>query len=464
MTKTIFFLVSLLLLGVNVKAEIKLPSIFSNNMVLQQQADVAIWGKANKDAKVYIVTSWDKKKYSTIAANNGNWKLKIATPTAGGPYEISISDGKELILKNVLIGEVWVCSGQSNMEMTLRGNSSPILNANQIILNAENPKIRLFTVKRASSLTAVEDTKSEWKETTSETAREFSALAFQYGQILQQKLKVPVGLILSSLGGTKIQSWMNAESLKPFPEVEIVKTLNGLASPHKEATVLYNGMIAPIAGYGIKGFLWYQGESNRHEPELYGKLFPAMVADWRKQWGLGEIPFYYVQIAPFGLDSEGRSGPKLREAQLNAMKLIPNSGMACAIDAGMEKDIHPMDKTILAQRLAYWALAKTYNIKGIGYNGPVYNSMKIEGNKAVLTFDNAPYLTSYKKDLTLFEVAGADKVFYPAEAKLSKNEVTVQSSKVQNPVAVRYAFKEWVMGELYNNDGLPASSFRTDNW
>lgn len=228
------------------------------------------------------------------------------------------------------------------MEMPLRGNSSPILNASEIILNADNPNLRLYRVSRATTLTPITDPKGQWEESTSETAREYSALAFQFGQILQRKLKVPVGLILSSVGGTMIEAWMSPASLKSYPEVIIPVSLDSMQTAYRKPVTLFNGMIAPIIGYGIKGFIWFQGESNRHEPELYEKLFPVMVADWRKQWGLGDIPFYYVQIAPFGSSDKTRNGPRLREAQLNAMKVIPNSGMVPAIDVGMENDIHFM--------------------------------------------------------------------------------------------------------------------------
>lgn len=454
----------LLSVGVKSIAAVRLPGIFGNNMVLQQQSTVALWGAATKNATVTIVTSWNKKEYTAKADGNAKWTIRVATPVAGGPYQISFSDGEKLVLNNVLIGEVWVCSGQSNMEMPLRGNSSPILNASEIILNADNPDLRLYRVGRASSLTPLKDGKGQWDASTSATAREYSALAFQFGQILQKKLKVPVGLILSTVGGTMIEAWMSAGSLKAFPEVKVPVSLDTVQAPHKEPTALFNGMIAPVIGFGIKGFIWFQGESNRHEPELYEKLFPAMVADWRAQWGLGDVPFYYIQIAPFGSTDKTRNGARLREAQLNDMNIIPNSGMAPAIDVGMENDIHFMDKTTLAQRLAYWALGKTYGIKGIQYNSPAYKSMAVEGGKAIVTFDHAPYLTSYRKPLTLFEVAGEDKIFYPAEAEIKANQVIVQSEKVMKPIAVRYAFKEWVKGELYNNDGLPASSFRTDNW
>ena len=445
-------------------AKILLPNIFGDNMVLQQQSKVAFWGKAKANGQVVITTSWDKKIHSIKANAAGKWKLNVVTPMASGPFEITFNDGEKLILKNILIGEVWVCSGQSNMEMPLKGNSSPILNASEIIMNADNPSLRLFKVGRATSALPMADIKGQWMLANSATARDYSALAFQYGQILQKKLKVPVGIILSTVGGTTVEAWMSNNSLKDFPDVKILTNLDSIKDQHKYATTLFNGMIAPIVGYSVKGFLWFQGESNRHNPELYEKYFPAMVGDWRKQWGLGDIPFYYVQIAPYDGKDKTRSGPRLREAQLKNSKIIPNSGMISALDVGMENDIHFMDKTTLAQRASYLALGQTYGIKGIAYKSPEFNNIKIDSGKAILTFDNAPYLTSYRKPLTLFEIAGADKIFYPAKAEISKNQVTVQSDKVLKPVAVRYGYKEYLKAELYNNDGLPASSFRTDNW
>ncbi len=464
MRRIFFFFIILINYSASALADIRLPALVGDNMVLQQKANVKLWGWTKSESKVTITTSWDQKTYESKSNKDGEWQLQMNTPAAGGPYEIKLSDGKELVLHQILIGEVWLCSGQSNMEMALRGNSSPVLNANEIILNADNKDIHLFKVKTAPSLTPLNDVKGEWEECTSETAREFSAIGYQFGAMLQKKLNVPVGLIMSTVGGTMVEAWMSNNSLKAFPEVKIPTTLENNKYPHREPTSLFNGMIAPLMNYGIKGVIWMQGESNRHEPELYGKLFPVMVTDWRKQWNEGNFPFYYAQIAPYGSSDPTRSGPKLREAQMKAMSVIPNSGMACLLDVGMENDIHFMDKTTPAHRLGYWALAKTYGINGIGYQGPTYKSMKIDGDKAILIFDDAPYLTSYRKPLTLFEIAGADKVFHPADAKIDKNTVTVTSDMVKTPVAVRYAFKEWVVGELFNNDGLPASSFRTDDW
>ena len=459
----LFFLI-ILLASHPAHSKITLPSLLGNNMVLQQQSLVKLWGGAKPSSQVSVITSWNDKTYSTNSDSQGKWTVNVSTHVAGGPYQITISDGEKITLKNILLGEVWVCSGQSNMGMALKGNSSPILNSNEIILTADNPSLRLFKVGTATSLSPIPDSKGQWQESNSETAREFSAMAFQFGQILQKKLNVPIGLIQSEVGGTMIESWMSATSLKAFPEVKIPLSLDTVKAPQKEPTTLFNGKIAPLLNYGIKGFIWMQGESNRHEPALYAKLFPAMVADWRRQWNQGELPFYYVQIAPFGSTDKTRSGVLIREAQQKAVDIIPNSGMASALDVGMENDIHFFDKTKPAQRLAYLALAKTYGIKGISWSGPVYRSMKVEGNKAVLSFDHAGYLTSYRQPLRLFEIAGADRKFHPAKATISAGNITVQSELVSEPVAVRYAWREWVEAELFNNDNLPASSFRTDNW
>ncbi len=455
-----------MILPLTIQAKVRLPALVGPNMVIQQQTTVNLWGWAQAGKLIRVTTSWDKKTYSVKADAAGNWQVNVTTPIAGGPYTLVFNDGDEVRIDNVLVGEVWVCSGQSNMQMPLKGfNSQPVLNSNELVVNSENPALRLFEVTRATSLTPTVDCKGEWKEAAPATVREFSAVAYQFGQLLQQRLKVPVGIILSSVGGTRIQCWMSNASLRAFPDVSVPASLDTVRIPHREATTLYNGMIAPLIRYGVRGFTWYQGESNSHEPVLYEKLFPAMVNDWRQQWQRGELPFYYVQIAPYAADDRTRNGKRLREAQLKSMAVIPNTGMVSLIDVGMEKSIHPMDKTTPARRLAYWALAKTYGIGGITYCGPVFKSMTIKDQVATLSFDHADYgLTSFGKPLTLFEVAGDDKVFYPATASIKRGTVEVKSEQVAVPVAVRYGYKEFVVGDLFNNDGLPASSFRTDDW
>lgn len=450
-------------------AKVVLPPLINNNMVLQQQSKVALWGMAGANTELTVNTTWNNKEYKTRTDPSGKWKIMVSTPKAGGPYEISFSDGEKITISNVMIGEVWICSGQSNMEMTFKGfgpTTQPVLNQPGPEANIHN--LRLFTVKRATGGSPKAAAEGQWDESTTAVATSFSAVAYQFGKMLCDSLKVPVGMIATSWGGARIEHWMSKESLASFPEIPVPIGIDTMKVPEKAPTALFNGMIAPLLNYGIRGFLWYQGESSRDQPILYARLQPVMVADWRKHWKNEKLPFYYVEITPFTYpnDKHKMYGVLLREAQLKALKNIPHAAMAVTTDVGSELKIHPPDKTTVALRLGYIALAKTYGKKGIAYESPVYRSMKITGDKAVLRFDHAPNgLTSKEKDLGNFEIAGVDKIFYPATATIqSGGRVEVKSDKVSSPVAVRYAFKNWVVGDLFNTEGLPAPSFRTDNW
>jgi sialate O-acetylesterase len=459
-----------LLFSLRASATITLPAIIGSNMVLQQQSEVALWGTAKNNAKVTVTTSWNGRRYTVNAGSDGAWKLKVQTPAAGGPYEITLSDGTPLKLTDILIGEVWVCSGQSNMEMPVKGfKNQPILNSADILMKADNPQIRLFHVPKKISRTPVPSCETAWKASDGATAASFSAVGFQFAQMLQERLKVPVGIIESTWGGTLIEAWMGEPMLQPFAtEIKVPAVTDTLNMKPNDPTGLYNGMIAPIRGYGIKGALWYQGESNRLRPAQYEKLLPAMVKGWRNVWDAGDWAFYYVQIAPFTYKDDSGEAGKLREAQLRAESQMPNAGMAVSMDVGEELNIHPPDKTIISKRLLYLALARTYGYKSIPCEGPVYKSMQVSGDTAKLSFDYASNgLTTFGKPLApLFEVAGADKVFHPAETAVITREggINVRSSSVKTPAAVRYAFKAWTVGTLYNTEGLPASSFRTDDW
>jgi sialate O-acetylesterase len=455
-----------LFISLSVAAEIKLPAIFCNNMVMQQQTDAMVWGKAKSNATVKVTTSWNNKSYSTKSLADGTWKLKVLTPSAGGPYEIAISDGTPITLKNVLIGEVWVCSGQSNMEMPLKGfMNQPISGSLETINNSSNPNIRMFTVAKKTSILPLDSLKGKWDLCEPEFVGDFSATAYFFGLMLNKTLHVPIGLINTSWGGTRIEPWISEAGFKNFdwvkmPEKKPVENL----SP-QTPTVLFNGMINPIVGYGIRGAIWYQGESNRNEAKAYQKLMPGLIENWRSVWNNGDFPFYFVQIAPFDYGLTGLNSAYLREAQLKASTAIKNTGMACIMDIGEKNNIHPANKQAGGDRLAYLALANTYNIKGIVNQGPVLKDMQIMQSVVKLSFDFAPLgLTSYGKEVTSFEVAGANKKFYPAKATINKNEVLLVSPQVPQPVAVRYAFKDFIVGELFNTYGLPASSFRTDDW
>jgi len=463
---TFLFIISQLILFSSVKAAVKLPAIFGDNMVLQQQTDAAIWGEATPNKTVKVTTSWNKKSYSTKADAQGNWKVKVQTPAAGGPYSVNITDGKALQLKNVLIGEVWICSGQSNMQMTMSGYyNQPVLNSNEDIATSANESIHLFTVKRDKSLTRQTDFTGEWLECVPENVADFSAAAYYFGRMVQQTLHVPVGLICSSWGGTRIEPWISESGIKNFDWVTLPDKNSTADFSQQTPTVLFNKMIAPMVGYAFRGALWYQGESNRNEPAHYEKLMSGLIENWRAEWQIGDFPFYYCQIAPYDYGTSGINSAFLREAQLKASTATSNTGMACLMDTGEKHVIHPANKKAAGQRLAYLALAQTYGKKGFEYSGPVLKDMTVEGPVVKLTFDHAKNgLTTFGKELTHFTVAGENQRFVPATATITRQGITVFSPNVAKPVAVRYAFDDFVVGELFNTEGLPASSFRTDDW
>ncbi|MBS7564917.1 sialate O-acetylesterase [Mucilaginibacter sp. Bleaf8] len=461
--------------SVNVSAQVKLASIFTDDMVLQQQSQVPVWGWDAAGKSINVRTSWNNKQYKTKADASGRWKVKVATPTAGGPYMLTIDDGKTIKLNNVMIGEVWLCTGQSNMEMPMKGfKGQPIAGSTEAILHSQNNNIRIYTVPRSSKTEQQDNSKpSVWHVASPEYVSNFSATGYYFGRQLNQVLNVPVGLINVSYGGSTIEAWMDPDVLKAFPEIKIPAKTDSIKVVNRTPTTLYNGMLNPVIGYGIKGCIWYQGESNYDRPDQYEKLFPAMVNRWRELWGEGEFPFYYAQIAPYDYAQlpPYRSGGKynsayIREAQRKSLNVIPNSGMAVLMDIGEQATIHPSHKEAGGTRLALLALGKTYGIKGgFGFASPQYESITINGNIAVIKFQNAPNgLTTFGKELNNFEIAGKDQVFHQAKAVISGSSVSVSASDVKEPVAVRYAFRDFIVGELFGTDGLPVSSFRTDSW
>ena len=646
--------------------KIEIPSIFSDNMVLQRNSTVSFWGKAEPEMKINIDAGWGETS-STTVKTDGTWLTKINTPDAGGPFEVKLQIGDSSItFKNVLIGEVWLCSGQSNMEMPLQGwpPNDPILNSEEEIKKADYPEIRLFTVSRAYSNEKEFNINGKWEVCSASTATGFSATAYFFGKKLYKELKVPIGLIHSSWGGTPVESWMSDKYLENVDEyksvlneiknsgVEIQKykewlythsviNINGpsdgrwenlefndqncltvdfddsqwkeinlptlwentevgnfdgvvwfrkeieipaswqdknlvielgpiddmdrtfingiLIGAHekegfwntnriyqipKEAikskdiliairvvdnqgggglfgtkeqlkiypadvnesislsgnwkylpvaeyigqkfftfgvdnreyyskpvvkinlsastpTTLYNAMINPLIPYLIKGVIWYQGEANTGNPELYSTLFPLMIKNWRDDWK-NDFSFYYVQIAPFDY-GENTHSEKLRESQLKTLS-VSNTGMVVTMDIGNPKSIHPSNKIDVGERLARWALAKDYN-KEVPYSGPLYKSMKVDHDKIILSFDYADGLIL--KELNgenNFMIAGDDKKFVQATIKVEGNNLTVYNSEIKNPAAVRYVWDNISEGTLFNKAGLPASSFRTDNW
>ncbi|WP_316811845.1 sialate O-acetylesterase [Pedobacter heparinus] len=456
----------IILVNAAVNAKVILPPVIDHNMVLQQKTNAALWGKASPAAKVKITTSWNGKSYSAQTGSDSLWRVSVSTPAAGGPFDITFDDGEKLILKNILVGEVWVCSGQSNMSMPVKGfKNQPVAGSDELLQQAENPNIRLMQIQRQYSVKPEFDGKViPWTAANMQSVSEFSAVGYIYAKILQEKLKVPIGIIMTAWGGTKIEAWMSPGSISSlsFIKQPLIKEKTKIS--HNSPSVLYHAMVNPIAGYAIKGIIWYQGEANRSNYQQYDQLMQAMVKGWRKAWNIGEWPFYYVQIAPFKYDGTNNSA-FLREAQLKASALIPNSGMVVSLDVGKEAFIHAPDKVTIGKRLSLWALANNYGMTQLAHASPVYKSIHIRGDIVEVDFDHAINgLSTFGKDLTGFEVAGMDKEFYPATAKITSKGVKVFNEKVKKPVAVRYAFKDWVIGSLYNTEGLPVSSFRTDTW
>ncbi|WP_113663325.1 sialate O-acetylesterase [Pedobacter nanyangensis] len=469
MKKIVIAALSIFTLGypISLLANLKLPSIFNDGMVLQRESSAAIWGLASANTKVEILTSWNNNTYTTYSDKQGAWKINVATPKAGGPYQLLIKDDQSKItLGNVLIGEVWLASGQSNMAMPMKGLSAkePVLHSDSILAAATNNQIRFFIAPQTSWAQPMQEYRqTKWQTANPTTVKNFSAVAYTFASELQQKLKIPVGIIQVAWGGTFIQSWMSAKSLEAFPEVKLLPE-NDVAFEDKNTPAgLFNGMISPLIGYGIKGAIWYQGEQNVRDPKLYARLFPLMVKDWRSLWGQN-FAFYYAQIAPWDYKSANQKAAWLREVQLNSLKEIPNAGMAVLTDIGMENTIHPPDKLTVGQRLSYLALQQTYGQTKVKAQGPEFHHLKIKGSRLFLTFKFADGLYLTEPENNTFEVAGVDQVFYPATVSVSKGKMVLSSPKVPKPIAARYAYKGWVKGNLYNKYGLPASSFRTDNW
>lgn len=472
MKKIILTAICAFIAWMDVKAEVKLPAFFSDGMVMQQQSDANLWGTALANKTVKITTSWDGKVYQVKANSKGQWKASVKTPIAGGPYEIAFNDGIETRIKDILMGEVWICSGQSNMEMPMKGfPGQPVDNANMDALRSRNDQIRLFTVKRSSSFTPKTDVIGSWKHANAESVRDFSATAYYFGRLVQEQLDVPIGLILAAWGGSACEAWMTAEWLKAFPAAKIPQSETDIKSKNRTPTVLYNGMLHPLIGITMKGVIWYQGEDNYNRASTYADMFTTMIRGWRADWQQGDFPFYYCQIAPYDyglITAQGEeviNSAYLREQQAKAEHMINNVGMAVLMDAGMKKGIHPSQKRVAGERLARLALVKTYGFKGITAESPYFSGMSVSNDTVTVSFDRDKMWINCKDKFESenFQLAGEDKVFYPAKAWLERSKVKVKCDKVPHPVAVRYGFENYVAGDLFGED-LPVSSFRSDNW
>ncbi len=444
-------------------AKIWLPSILSDNMVLQRNSEVTLWGwTTHTSEKLTVIGSWNNSAVTT-EAYQGRWSLKITTPKSGGPYTLRIEGHEKIEIQNVLIGEVWVASGQSNMEWT---PTQGILHAEEEIQRANYPNIRFFKVDRHTANYPQENTSGKWVVCAPETMKNFSAVAYFFARQIQDELSIPMGLISSNWGGTPIETWIPSQLINENEELKkaAAKVEEKPWWPNHPG-LAYNAMIYPLSKFNIAGCIWYQGESNRQNPNSYYKSFPLLIKSWRDLWK-NDFSFYYAQIAPFKYgEVDALDAAIVRDAQLATMLNTPKTGMVVTNDIGNLEDIHPMNKQEVGRRLALWALAKDYGVSDLAYSGPVYKSMEIRKNKIVLSFDHADNgLIKKGKHLTNFTVAGAERVFKKAKAKIVGKTIVVSAKNVKDPIAVRFAFTDTAVPNLYNTEGLPASAFRTDDW
>jgi sialate O-acetylesterase len=460
-------LLVLVCVSLSASANVKLPRFISDGMVLQRNISIPVWGWADPGEKVTV--KFKGRNYRTVTNADGKWSLNLAKSAEGGPFDMTVQGKNEINIKNILIGDVWVCSGQSNMEWNMNAVKAKYPGE---IAASTNSKIRQFLVPKATSLEELDMIKEgEWKEANPKNILDFTAVGYFFANSLFEKYRVPIGLLHTSWGGTVAEAWMSEASLKEFPRhaERLTKVKSGeKANMPNEPAVLFNAMVKPLLPYAIKGTIWYQGESNAGRAHEYETLFPGLITDWRNQWKQGDFPFLFVQLANFmdatpePVESEWA---ELRAAQAKTLSL-KNTGMAVIIDIGEAKDIHPANKADVGRRLALAARKLAYDDKKVVYTGPVYQSFKVKKNQIVLKFSKTGSpLQARGGELKQFAIAGEDKKFVWAKAKIEEGNVIVWSDQVKNPVAVRYAWSNNPEGaNLYNQDGLPASPFRTDDW
>ena len=481
MRKTI--LTTFLALAMGAQAKVTLPYCMSDNMVLQQNTEARLWGKSTAK-KVTVTTSWNNAKYEANVSKNGDFIVKVKTPDASyTPYTITFNDGDVVTLKNVLMGEVWVCAGQSNMEMPVKGfGNCPVEGYNEEVVNANQYKgvhyVKIPSVMRVKPQWNSEPT--EWKEVSPQTVGEASATGYFFAQVINKALDVPVGLIMANKGGSRVESWLTKENLEKYTQEPTDS--DGIVKfkpqwDYHRAMLWGNGTFNPILNYTVKGILYYQGCSNVGDPgNQYSERMKLLVDQWRQQFGLGEIPFYFVEIAPYHYDNvNADNGARLREQQFRASQIIPNSGLVCTNDLVYPYEptqIHPCQKKPVGQRLAYLALNKTYGMTTVGCESMSYKDMKITDDFIDIHLNNTLGAINRFIDIEGFELAGEDKVFHPAKAShfwqpgggYWDETIRLSSPEVPHPVAIRYCFKNFQIGNLKNAAGLPLFPFRTDNW
>jgi sialate O-acetylesterase len=481
MIKRTFLLLTLVFFVCELSAQVRLPVVFGDHMVLQRDKPIVVWGWSSPGEKVTV--QFGKQSKRVTATRDGKWKVALDPVPAGGPHQLIVKGKNTVTIKDVLVGEVWLSSGQSNMQWIVKNS----MDAEKEIAAGDYPRIRHIRIPQTIAATPADDVKpTSWQICSPETVANFTAVGYFFGRELLKEVDVPIGLINSSWGGTHVETWTSREALMSHDEFKSVMANVGKidldsaqkaqkdpskpVSPNAFPTLLFNGMINPLIPYTIRGAIWYQGESNASRAYQYRESFPLMINDWRKRWGLGDFPFYFVQLSSYnqnnGDSNNGSTWAELREAQTLTLSL-PNTGMAVTVDIGDRNDVHPRNKQEVGRRLAALALDDIYG-KDIVSSGPVYKSMKKEGDKIVVSFtDIGAGLTVKDKYgyLRGFEIAGADKKFYYAQAHIEGNTVVVYHKDVKDPVAVRYGWADDAGDcNLFNKEGFPAVPFRSDDW
>ena len=471
--KRILMFVILSCMTIGARGALELSSLLSNNMVLQRETTVKLWGTANAFARISATCSWDNHTYSAKTDQDGNWSMEVQTPEAGGPYTIEFSNmtgGDKITLRNVMIGEVWICSGQSNMVHPIRGYANqPVDHSEETLAEADQYKdIHSFIVPRVAADTPQEFCEGVWRDGSAQYISAVSAVAYFFAKNLYKALNIPIGIIVSSYGSSRIEAWMSPEALAEAGGVDL-EALRGQQQVQKRPTVLYNSMIVPIRNYTARGFTWFQLPANRLEYKNYATLLTTMIKSWRAEWGNPDMPFINVQDCMFPWDgsADKTTLPLIIEQQYALCGKVPGYYVASSTDLGSPTEPHHPQKDVNGERMARLALKYVYGQSDIKADAPDFESVRFDKGKAVVTFSNAEDGLICRGDSILaFELSGADQKFHPAQARIidGSNRVEVWSDEVAEPVALRYAFRNYCLVSLYDKHGLTPRPYRTDCW
>ena len=477
-------LLALASLTVGTQAKVRLPHLLGDNMVIQQQTEARLWGWAKPKSTVRVTASWTDDAVTAKAGKDGRWLAKLATPKASyTPLTITIDDGDGAVsLNNVVAGEVWVCAGQSNMEMPVKGfGNCPVDNHNEVVADAALSRgVRSAKIPSVMSATPLDDAQTEWRQCSPQTVGDFSATGYFFARLVSRTLDVPVGLIEANKGGSRVESWLTKENLERYtddPTDSVAIAARWSQWDYHRSLLWGNGTFNPILNYTVRGILFYQGCSNVGDPgNQYSERLKLLVEQWRSQFGLGELPFYFVQIAPYASgDKQGDWNARLQEQQYRAAQLIPNSGLVCTNDLVYPYEstqIHPAQKKPVGERLGYLALNQTYGMESVWCKSPSFKDMNIKGDSVFIHLKDEYGAMNRFEGITGFELAGDDRVFHTAQAQhfwrpgggYWDEAIVLTCPEVERPVAVRYCFRNWLLGNVKNGAGLPLFPFRTDNW